>query len=101
MSLLSNKLERVICSMVRSSVGGHNTLDLTADEARPIKASLDEIAALYVVDFPAIPASTPGVVLHSATTEGGAGGNESVLTVGTHDAPLTSDAGGSRLSPRC
>ena len=101
MSLLSNKLERVICSMVKSSQGGHNTLDLAADDANQIKLPLDEVAALHVVDFPAIPASTPGVVLHSATTEGGAGGNESVLTVGTHDAPLTSDAGGSRLSPRC
>ena len=98
---MSNKLERVICGLVRSSHSGHNALDLTADAAKPIKVSLDEIAALYAVDFPPIPASTPGVVLHSATTEGGAGGNESVLTVGTHDAPLTSDAGGSRLSPRC
>ena len=81
--------------MVKSSQGGHNTLDLAADDANQIKLPLDEVG------FPAIPASTPGVVLHSATTEGGAGGNESVLTVGTHDAPLTSDAGGSRLSPRC
>ena len=33
-ALMSNRLERTICSMIRSSAGGHNTLDLTADAAK-------------------------------------------------------------------
>jgi len=77
--------------MVKSSQGGHNTLDLTADVAKYIKVSLDEIAALYGADFPPIPASTPGVVQHTASTGGGAGDNAPVLTVVTQGAPLTPD----------
>ena len=33
-ALMSNRLEKTICSMVRASAGGHNTLDLTADVAK-------------------------------------------------------------------
>ena len=38
--LMMNKYERVICSMIRLSAGGHNTLDLTADDAKQIKVPL-------------------------------------------------------------
>ena len=87
--LMMNKYERVICSMAKSSV--QNTLDLTTDEAKTIKASLDEIAGLYAADFPPTPAAVTngGVVRHSAGD--GLGDNPSVLTVVTEGAPLTND----------
>ena len=75
--------------MVRWS--GQNTLDLTKEEAKPIKASLDEIAGHYVADFPPTPAAVTNacVVQHSAGD--GMGDNRSVLTVVTEGAPLTTD----------
>ena len=88
-NLMSNKYERTICSMAKSS--GQNTLDLTTEEAKPIKASLDEIAGHYAADFPPTPAAVTnaGVVRHSAGD--GLGDNRSVLTVVTEGAPLTND----------
>ena len=44
-SLMSNKLERVICSMVKSSQGGHNTLDLAADDANQIMSRYPSLHA--------------------------------------------------------
>ena len=82
-SLMFNKLERVICSMAKSS--SQNTLDLTTEEAKSIKASLDEIAGHYVADFPPIQvAVNAGVVRHTVESS-------SVLTVVTEGAPLTHD----------
>ena len=82
-NLMFNKLERVICSMAKSS--SQNTLDLTTEEAKSIKASLDEIAGHYVADFPPIQvAVNAGVVRHTVESS-------SVLTVVTEGAPLTTD----------
>ena len=82
-SLMFNKLERVICSMAKSS--SQNTLDLTTEEAKSIKASLDEIAGHYVADFPPTQvAVNAGVVRHTVESS-------SVLTVVTEGAPLTND----------
>ena len=88
-NLMFNKYERTICSMAKSS--GQNTLDLTTEEAKSIKASLDEIAGHYAADFPPTPAAVTnaGVVRHSAGD--GLGDNRSVLTVVTEGAPLTND----------
>ena len=78
-----NKLERVIRSMAKSS--SQNTLDLTTEEAKPIKASLDEIAGHYVADFPPTQvAVNAGVVRHTVESS-------SVITVVTEGAPLTND----------
>ena len=72
-NLMFNKLERVICSMAKSS--SQNTLDLTTEEAKSIKASLDEIAGHYVADFPPTQvAVNAGVVRHTVESS-------SVLTV--------------------
>jgi len=91
-SLMSNKFERVICSMVKSSGGSHRTLDLTSDEAKLIKTSPDEITALYLADFPVLPStSKPGVVTHSTPHLDGAENNQAVLTVVTQEAPLTEE----------
>ena len=75
--------------MAKSS--GQNTFDLTTEEAKSIKASLDDIAGHYVADFPPTPAAVTnaGVVRHSAGD--GLGDNRSVLTVVTEGAPLTTD----------
>ena len=71
--------------MAKSS--SQNTLDLTTEEAKPIKASLDDIAGHYVADFAPTPAAVTnaGVVRHNVESD------SSVLTVVTEGAPLTND----------
>ena len=57
-------------------------LDLTSEAAAPIKKVIDQISALYNVDFPPTTGSSPAVVTYGTNTD-------AALTVVVKDEPLT------------